>query len=107
MKNFKVSKKGFEKWLFISKELERDSYNLKNHNFEQINTLFRELQFVEENKELSNEDLLIKFNENINEIIYEDYKEFKKELKEQVQKFIRGEYETRINEKGQKYCHYL
>jgi hypothetical protein len=69
MKNLNLSKEGFEKWIFVSEELERDSYNLKRHNFEQINTLFRELQFVEENKELSNEDLLNKFEKNLGDII--------------------------------------
>jgi hypothetical protein len=64
-----LSEEGFKKWLFISEELERDGYNLKKHNFMQINTLFRELQFVEANKELSNEDLLNKFEENLGNIL--------------------------------------
>jgi hypothetical protein len=34
-----------------------------------MNTLFRELQFVEANKELSNEDLLNKFEKNLGDII--------------------------------------
>jgi hypothetical protein len=36
-----LSEEGFKKWLFISKELERDGYNLKTHNYLQMNTLFR------------------------------------------------------------------
>jgi hypothetical protein len=64
-----LSEEGFKKWLFISKELERDGYNLKTHNYLQMNTLFRELQFVEANKELSNEDLLNKFEKNLGDII--------------------------------------
>jgi hypothetical protein len=69
MKDLNLSEEGFKKWLFVSEEMERDGYNLRKHNFLQINTLFREFQFIEENKELEDFELLNKFEENLGDII--------------------------------------
>jgi len=61
MKNLNLSKEGWEKWIELSKKLEYEDYDLLEYNYEQINSLFKELQFVEANKNLNDDELERKF----------------------------------------------
>jgi hypothetical protein len=61
MKNLNLSKEGWEKWIELSKKFDYEDYDLLEHNYEQINSLFKELQFVEANKNLNDDELEKKF----------------------------------------------
>jgi hypothetical protein len=61
MKNLNLSKEGWEKWIELSKKFDYEDYDLLEHNYEQINSLFKELQFVEANKNLNDDELERKF----------------------------------------------
>lgn len=69
MQNLNLSEEGLKKWFYVADALERDGYDLRDYNHLQINTLFREFQFIEANKELSDEELANKFEENLGDII--------------------------------------
>jgi hypothetical protein len=61
MENLNLSKEGWEKWIELSKKFDYEDYDLLEHNYEQINSLFKELQFVEANKNLNDDELEKKF----------------------------------------------
>ena len=61
MMNLNLSKEGFEKWIELSKKFDYEDYDLLEHNYEQMNSLFKELQFVEANKNLNDKELERKF----------------------------------------------
>ena len=60
--NLNLSKEGWEKWVELSKKFDYEDYDLLEHNYEQMNSLFKELQFVEANKNLNDDELDRKFN---------------------------------------------
>jgi len=62
MENLNLSKEGWEKWIELSKKFDYEDYDLLEHNYKQINSLFKELQFVEANKNLNDDELNRKFN---------------------------------------------
>jgi hypothetical protein len=62
MMNLNLSKEGWEKWVELSKKFDYEDYDLLEHNYEQMNSLFKELQFVEANKNLNDNELERKFN---------------------------------------------
>jgi hypothetical protein len=62
MMNLNLSKEGWEKWIELSKKFDYEDYDLLEHNYEQMNSLFKELQFVEANKNLNDDELDRKFN---------------------------------------------
>jgi hypothetical protein len=51
-----VSEDTWNKWLELSNKLEYEDYDLETHNYEQINSLFRELKWIEANKDKYNSD---------------------------------------------------
>lgn len=61
-----LSKEGFEKWIELSKKFECEDYDLLKYNYWKINCLFKELKFVEDNKNLNDEELERKFDKFIN-----------------------------------------
>lgn len=48
--DFNISEDTWNKWLEMSSELEYEDYDLTTHNSLQINHLFQELKWIEENK---------------------------------------------------------
>jgi hypothetical protein len=69
MMNLNLSQEGFEKWIKLSKKFEYEDYDLLEHNYKQINSLFKELQFVEANKDLSDKELERKFDKFIDSLV--------------------------------------
>lgn len=59
-----ISEDTWNKWLELSNKLEYEDYDLETHNFEQINNLFRELKWIEANKDkYDNDDLFNAFSD--------------------------------------------
>jgi len=61
--DFNISEDTWDKWLKMSGELEYEDYDLTTHNHLQINHLFQELKWIEENKDKysTDEELLDAF----------------------------------------------
>ena len=51
-----IGENTWNKWLELSNKLEYEDYDLETHNYEQINSLFRELKWIEANKDKYNND---------------------------------------------------
>jgi len=69
MENLKLSEEGWNKWIELSNRFEREDYDLLEHNYVQVQSLFKELQFVEANKNLSDDELNKKFDAFLDKLI--------------------------------------
>jgi hypothetical protein len=68
--SFNISEDTWKKWLDISDKLEYEDYDLKTHNYLQINHLFQELKWIEENKDKYNNKELFNTFSNFLDTIY-------------------------------------
>ena len=58
--NFSISEDTWNKWLYMSDELDYEDYDLRNHNYNEMNYVFQQLKWIEENKDkYSNDEEMI------------------------------------------------